>query len=218
MSDDLDLRERNELCDLMLEVGPDAPTLCGEWTTFDLAAHLVIRERNPLSAPGILVGGPFESFTAGLMRKEQRRGFEAVVARVRSVPPGPLSIPPVRAAISLVEYTVHHEDVRRPQGLAPRTDRDDLQQAVWTKVRQLSGLIVRRARIGDIALDLGATGAVGPGGASHQAGKGSRVVHVEGPPVELLLFVYGRQAIAQVEVTGTDPDAIATVTKANFGI
>jgi uncharacterized protein (TIGR03083 family) len=35
--------ERNELCDLMLETGPDAPTLCEGWTTRDLAAHLVIR-------------------------------------------------------------------------------------------------------------------------------------------------------------------------------
>ena len=61
MATDLDLRERHELCDLMLELGPDVPTLCGEWTAFDLAAHLAIRERNPLSAPGILVGGPFEA-------------------------------------------------------------------------------------------------------------------------------------------------------------
>src|SRR4051794_15467850 len=100
MSNDLDLRERYELCDLMLELGPDVPTLCGEWTAFDLAAHLSIRERNPLSAPGIIVGGPFESFTQKLMDKEQRRGFEAVVARVRTPPKGPLSIPALRAAMS----------------------------------------------------------------------------------------------------------------------
>ena len=35
------------LCDLFEEVGPDAPTLCGDWTTRDLAAHLVMRERRP---------------------------------------------------------------------------------------------------------------------------------------------------------------------------
>ena len=215
MSNDLDLRERRELCDLMIEVGPDAPTLCGDWTTFDLAAHLAIRERNPLSAPGILIGGPFESFTQKLMAAEQRRGFDAVVARVRVPPPGPLSIPAVRSAISLVEYTVHHEDVRRPQGLGPRTDRDDLQTAIWAKVRPLSGLILRKARIGDVSLELHATGAVD---ATHRAGKGARVVHVEGPPVELLLFLYGRQAIAEVTVTGTDPDAVNTAKHANFGI
>jgi uncharacterized protein (TIGR03083 family) len=37
--------ERAALCDLFDEVGPDAPTLCAGWTTRDLAAHLVIRER-----------------------------------------------------------------------------------------------------------------------------------------------------------------------------
>ena len=36
--------ERTALCDLFLEVGPDAPTLCEGWTTKDLAGHLVIRE------------------------------------------------------------------------------------------------------------------------------------------------------------------------------
>jgi uncharacterized protein (TIGR03085 family) len=214
MGDDLDLRERRELCDLMSELGPDAPTLCGEWTTFDLAAHLVIRERNPLSSPGILFGGPFEGFTNRLMEREKRRGFDAVVARVRSVPPGPFSIPPVRAAVNLVEYTVHHEDVRRPHGLGPRTERDDLQEAVWGKARQLSGLIVRRARIGDVSLELQATGAVD---ASHRAGKGGSVVRVVGPPVELLLFLYGRQAIAEVELSGADAD-IAVASAANFGI
>ncbi len=48
MTLDIDQRERAELCDLFDELGPDAPTLCGDWTTADLAAHLVVRERNPL--------------------------------------------------------------------------------------------------------------------------------------------------------------------------
>ena len=44
--------ERTALCDLFLAVGPDAPTLAGEWTTRDLAAHLVVRERRPDAAAG----------------------------------------------------------------------------------------------------------------------------------------------------------------------
>ncbi len=46
--------ERAALADLMLEVGPDSPTLCGDWTTRDLAAHLVLRERRP-EAAGLVV-------------------------------------------------------------------------------------------------------------------------------------------------------------------
>ena len=40
-------RERAALVETMRSVGPDAPTLCGDWTTRDLAAHLVTRERRP---------------------------------------------------------------------------------------------------------------------------------------------------------------------------
>ncbi|MFN8051015.1 MAG: TIGR03085 family metal-binding protein [Acidimicrobiales bacterium] len=214
MSDTLDLRERRELCDLMLEVGPDAPTLCGEWTAFDLAAHLVVRERNPLASPGIIFGGPFEGLTNRLMDHEKRRGFEAVVERVRTPPFGPMRIDAVRSAVNLVEYTVHHEDVRRPHGLGPRTDRDDLQRAIWSRIGRLSGLIVGKARIAPVALTLNATGAVD---ASAPAGKGDRRVAVTGPPVELLLFLYGRQAIAEVEVDG-DPADVEVAMHANFGI
>ena len=45
-------RERAALVTTMRAVGPDAPTLCGDWTTRDLAAHLVLRERRPDAAPG----------------------------------------------------------------------------------------------------------------------------------------------------------------------
>ena len=37
-------QERTTLCDLLLECGPNTPTLCEGWSTADLAAHLVARE------------------------------------------------------------------------------------------------------------------------------------------------------------------------------
>jgi hypothetical protein len=46
----LDAVEREQLCDLFLELGPEAPTLCEGWATLDLAAHLVMREHDPRSA------------------------------------------------------------------------------------------------------------------------------------------------------------------------
>lgn len=49
--------ERLALCDLFEKVGPDAPTLCGTWLTRDLAAHLIVRERRPDLAVGILIPG-----------------------------------------------------------------------------------------------------------------------------------------------------------------
>jgi len=37
-------QERMALCDLFVELGSDAPTLCAGWLTADLATHLVVRE------------------------------------------------------------------------------------------------------------------------------------------------------------------------------
>lgn len=51
MTGDLDQRERHELCDRFLALGPDAPTLNEGWTTKDLAAHLVVRKRDLIGAP-----------------------------------------------------------------------------------------------------------------------------------------------------------------------
>ena len=48
--------ERTQLAKLLLEVGPDAPTLCGDWTTRDLAIHLYLRENRPDAAAGMFIG------------------------------------------------------------------------------------------------------------------------------------------------------------------
>src|SRR4029077_13758842 len=49
-------RERAALVEILRAVGPDAPTLCEGWTTRDLTAHLVVRERRPDALPGLLLG------------------------------------------------------------------------------------------------------------------------------------------------------------------
>ena len=50
--------ERAALCDLLDELGPDAPTLCEGWTTRDMAVHLYVRDRDPKAWAGISVGRP----------------------------------------------------------------------------------------------------------------------------------------------------------------
>ena len=44
--------ERAALCNTALDAGADAPTLCEGWTVKDLVIHLLVRERDPLAAPG----------------------------------------------------------------------------------------------------------------------------------------------------------------------
>ena len=61
-------RERHALVDTMRAVGPDAPTLCGAWTTRDLAAHLVVREGRPDTTPGIMI-----PFLAGYTERVRRQ-------------------------------------------------------------------------------------------------------------------------------------------------
>ena len=52
-----DAAERAQLSDLLDELGPGAPTLLVPWTTRHLAAHLILRERDPLAGPGLVLPG-----------------------------------------------------------------------------------------------------------------------------------------------------------------
>jgi uncharacterized protein (TIGR03085 family) len=212
---DVDQRERAALCDLFAELGPDAPTLCGEWTTADLAAHLVVRERNPLSAPGILLGGRFEGTTERLMARElDRHGYAGVVERVRTGPPlGPMALRPVGRLANTIEFVVHHEDVRRPAGGGPRPGDTALQDGVWALLRRGARLLVAPGKLGSTALRL-----VRPGHDPVRAsGHGDGGAVLTGDPVEILLYLYGRTTQADVTLTG-DAAAVAKVEQASFGI
>ena len=213
MTSDLDLIERRELCDLLEEVGPDAPTLCGTWTTADLAAHLVVRERDLIGGAGIIVpwlAGTTEKHMASQLR---RHGFPGLVDLIRSGPPfGPMKVPAVRHLANIVEFFVHHEDVRRPHGLAPRTDRPELDDELWGMLKRMAPFMVRKAGVKGVHLRL-----VRDTGAVVGAGGGDQEVTITGPAGELVLELYGRQSVAQVSYDGAD-DAVARVRAADFGI
>lgn len=213
MTSDLDLRERAELCDLFELLGPDAPTLSGEWTTADLAAHLVVRERDILGSPGIVVPW-FAELTERRMEHQLRRhGYQGLVDLVRSGPPfGPMKIPQVRYVANLVEFFVHHEDVRRPARYAPRTDRPDLDEALWSMLGRMAPLMVRKAGVSGVRIVLRRDD-----GQEHHAGKGDDVVVITGPAGELVLELYGRRSVAQVTYDGPEA-AVERVRSAEFGI
>ena len=52
-----DAVERAQLGDLLDVLGPQAPTLLEPWTARDLAAHLILRERDSLAGPGLVLPG-----------------------------------------------------------------------------------------------------------------------------------------------------------------
>lgn len=206
----LDARERAELCDLFLVVGPDAPTLCEGWSTLDLAAHLVVREHDPRSGLAILGGERFAKLERSLMDNARSQGYGTLVDRLRAGPPLlPWRLPVLRQVLNLTEWFVHHEDVRRAAGKPPRDDRPDLDRTLWTMLRRASRLMLRKVRGAGVALDAPGFGEVparGPGPS----------VRLTGGPQELTLYLSGRRGAALVDITGPD-EARAIVESAPLG-
>lgn len=207
----IDARERAELCDLFVRLGPEAPTLCEGWATLDLAAHLVVRETDPRSGLAILGGARFTALGERLMDGARDQGYERLVERLRGGPPLlPWRLPGLRSMLNTNEWFVHHEDVRRPNGGEPRHDRPDLDAALWSMVRRTSRLMLRRVRGTGVALAAPGFGEVIARGAGPS-------VRVLGGPQELVLFLNGRRSAARVEITGPD-DAVAALAAAPLGI
>jgi len=204
--------ERAELCDLFLAVGPDAPTLCAGWTAADLATHLVVRERKPAAGPGLVLGGAFAALTARIMaRTKAAHSYPELVALVRRGPP-PWTAP-FDALINLVEFFVHHEDVRRGGGdTAPRPEADvaAVEDALWRSLRR--GTRLMTGGVKGIGLDL-----VRPDGDTVHAKGGVPTATITGRPGEIVLLLTGRAAAAHVELGGP-PDAVATLRATRFGL
>ena len=83
--------ERLALCDLFDQLGPDQPTLCEGWSTYDLAVHLYVREADPMAGPGIMIAALAETTERRMKRAKERYSFTEVVDKVRNGPP-PISI------------------------------------------------------------------------------------------------------------------------------
>jgi uncharacterized protein (TIGR03085 family) len=203
--------ERSALCDLFIEVGPDAPTLCEGWTTRDLAAHLVVRERRPDGAAGLVVR-PLAGYGEKVRRTEAARPWEELVELVRRGPPlwNPMRVDVVDRFANSVEFFVHHEDVRRARpGWVARALDPSLEDALATSIARAGRLLTRKAGVG-IALE--------PVGRERiELRIGTPAVSIRGPLPEGVLYLYGRKDVAQVELDGP-PDAVTAVRAAQFGL
>jgi uncharacterized protein (TIGR03085 family) len=209
-----DAQERLALCDLFDELGADAPTLLEGWTGKDLAAHIVLREHDLIAGPCLVLPGLFQRFAERRrVRLAEQREFEWLVARIRAgPPPGFFRIGWVRSVPNLNEFFVHHEDLRRANGLGPRDSLTPaLEKAVWRNVRQGSRYLSRRLR--EVGLEIRWSG-TDERMTVRDAEPNARL---SGPPGELLLYVFGRQAAARVEVTGP-AQAVAAVRRTHFGM
>ena len=202
--------ERTAFCDLVTELGPDAPTLCEGWTTRDLTAHLVVRERRPDATAGILIK-QLAGYTKSVQDATARKPFGELVELVRT--PSRLTfggLGPLDRAFNTSEFFIHHEDVRRAQpGWEPRPLPPALARRLWSSTTGAAKLALRRYPA-TIVLDAGSYGQARVGGDGGE-------VRVAGDPGELALFFSGRQRVARVDVTGPE-DLVARLKRSRLGI
>ncbi|MFI5484477.1 TIGR03085 family metal-binding protein [Micromonospora echinaurantiaca] len=187
--------EREALADLMLTLGPDAPTVNTGWTTRDLAAHLVVRERRPDAAGGIVLA-PLRGYAERVRRRIAARPWTQLVGQVRRPPVwSPVSNPVTDELANTLEFFIHHEDVRRAgERWQPRDLPVGLSAALWRRCAPLARLALRR-----FPADLFVQA---PGHGEVSVGRGGEPVRMVGAPGELALFLSGRQRVARVQIDG----------------
>jgi uncharacterized protein (TIGR03085 family) len=200
--------ERTAICDLLIELGPDQPTLCEGWQTRDLAAHLVLREGRPDAAAGIVVKR-LAPRTARMQRDVGSGDFGALIQRLRSGPPkwSLLRIGRLDEITNNIEFFIHHEDVRRAQPQwQPRvldTATDDL---LWQRGRRMAHRVLRFAPAG---VDIVRT-TTGERLTVREHRAGEETLTLAGTAQELLIYLFGRHTSALVEREG-DPTAFKQI-------
>lgn len=211
--------ERAASVDTLRRVGPDAPTLCGDWTAADVAAHLRLQDQGrgvpilltaPLGLALLRAGVRLPSSFAARMEARHEEVLETpwdeLCDRLATGPPAAVALP-VFWALRLHENWIHHEDVRRADGSGPRPSDDVVGDALWAALawygayqrKVLAGvdLVVRRSDAGGAERRLGDA-------------SGERVT-VTGPPGEIALVVAGRARASHADIEGPD-EAVARLT------
>lgn len=202
-------QERAALVTTMRGVGPEQPTLCGDWTTRDLAAHLVIRERRLDAAPGIMVP-KFAGYTERVQNQvAAENDWNVLLDQIASGPPLLSPFKLLDPFVNVAEMFIHHEDVRRAvTGWEPR----ELDAATTSSLTRQVSLMSRMTMSKTPAR---VTLKTPDGTTLATVGKGPAVT-VTGEPGELLMFISGRDQ-AKLTFTGDD-DAVAALRGSNRGL
>ncbi|GAC1635750.1 MAG: TIGR03085 family metal-binding protein [Mycobacterium sp.] len=201
-------RERSALVDTMRAVGPDAPTLCGDWTTRDLAAHLVVRERRLDATPGIMIPA-LAGYTANVQRHvAESTDWDELLDKIASGPPLYSPFKLFDQVANMGEMFIHHEDVRRAQtGWEPRRLDGGTAKALGRGIGIMTRLTLGRvpARVSLRTPD---------GKTLTTVGNGPELA-VTGEISELTLFVAGRD---ETRLTFSDAQAVQGVRNARRGL
>jgi uncharacterized protein (TIGR03085 family) len=201
-------RERRALVDTMRSAGPDAPTLCGDWTTRDLAAHLVVRERRLDATAGVAV--PFlAGYTARVQGQvTQSTEWDELLDKIASGPPLYSPFKLLDPVANMGEMFIHHEDVRRAEkGWEPR-------QLDAGTVKALSRGLSIMARLTLANAPSRVSLRMPDGKTLATVGTGPELT-ITGELEELLLFISGRD---EVRLTFSDAQAVQAVRAARRGL
>jgi uncharacterized protein (TIGR03085 family) len=134
-------------------------------------------------------------------------GYDEIVQRLRTVAPI-VRIAHLDEAINTVEFFVHTEDARRPNGLPPRDMPEEFERKIWGRLSKQGRMSFRRVKA-RVRL-------VPTVGEPVEFGTGE-TVEVRGRPSELLLLAYNRKADAKVDLLG-DGAAVEALQSARLGL
>ena len=168
-----------------------------------------MRENRPLAAAGIVVP-PLSGLTERSMERMAREDFGVLVEKLRDPGLTMYRIPPAEVAFNTLEYFVHHEDIRRAKpGWKPRDLEPDDVDLIW-KLGRGSGRLMARRVGGPFRIRRSDTGA------EATLASGDEPVTVSGPPGEVVLFLFGRNQVRDLDIEGP-PELVAKVRSADFG-
>lgn len=203
---------RTSLVEALTTAGDDAPTLCTGWRSRHLAAHLVLRQSDPLYGlsmlmPPLQARAEFQVQTTG-----DDTPYDELLAAVAGGPPAWHPVRWFAEQADLVELWIHTQDVLRGAGDVPPGPGPALSDVLWSRTLSMARLSARRSPVG---LVLVRTDGVRAAVRRPPSGRGTVVLR--GEPGELLLAVSGRVGAARVSLEGDDTD-VAAFTGAPLGM
>ena len=206
--------QREALCDALDAVHPSSPTLCAGWTAHHLAAHVWLRESDSWRVAGALLTGRRGRIELRMDEVMTQRPYPELVAAIRRGPEGfsPFRLPGVEELANTLEFFVHCEDVRRGSGNnTPRPADGALEELCWKRIPAMARLLLRGCPVA-VWLEREV-----PPGEPVRIGAGPDIVTLVGAPTELLLYLSGRRAAANVRVIG-QPAAISVIEHRKPGV
>lgn len=190
--------EREAFARTFLTYGPQAPTILPGWDAEDLLEHLLERERHPHLVLGSTLPGPLGHRAAAARAARRERSWQERVEIFRQGPGRLSPIGRIDAFSGEGELLIHHEDLRRAQNdWEPRVLHPETAAQAWRAVGLMAPLAMTVRSEVTLVSPLG-------GGRRFRSRRAVGSLRVHGDPLELLLWVSGRDEVARVRIHGDD--------------